>query len=31
MRRFIAHLMRQAGYIVPDIDVDPPTTRRKYD
>lgn len=31
MRRFIAHLMRQAGYTVPDIDVNPPTTRRKYD
>jgi hypothetical protein len=31
MRRFIAQLMRQAGYAVPDVDVDPPTTRRKYD
>lgn len=31
MRRFVAHLMRQAGYAVPDIDIDPPSTRRKYD
>jgi len=31
MRRFIEQLMRQAGYDVPDIDIDPPSTRRKYD
>src|SRR4051812_19849301 len=28
-RRFIARLMRQAGYQVPDVDVDPPDTRKR--
>lgn len=30
MRKFFAHLAQQAGYKVPDIDLNPPSTRRKW-
>ena len=28
-RRFFARLMRQAGYSVPDVDIEPPDTRKR--
>src|SRR4051794_98691 len=28
-RRFVARLLRQAGYTVPEVDVDPPDTRKR--
>jgi hypothetical protein len=28
-RRFFARLLRQAGYEVPEVDVNPPDTRRR--
>jgi hypothetical protein len=30
MRKWFAHLARQAGYEVPEIDLNPPSTRREW-